>query len=116
MDAGTAAGRLAGRVGRVRGVGAVTVVGGGLLGLAGSVDAEGRPVDRPRPGATVPLETIGFDPATYPDLLPASARAVFARVVPARPYRSTSARLRRLGPGGALRLAPDPGRRGPDGG
>ena len=73
---------LAGRVGRVRGVGAVTVVRGGLLGLAGSVDAEGRPVDRPRPGATVPLETIGFDPATYPDLLPASARAVFARLRP----------------------------------
>ena len=71
-------GGLAGRVGRVRGVGAVTVVRGGLLGLAGSVDAEGRPVDRPRPGATVPLETIGFDPATYPGLLPASARAAFA--------------------------------------
>ena len=47
-------GGLAGRVGRVRGVRAVTVVRGGLLGLAGSVDAEGRPVDRPRPGTTVP--------------------------------------------------------------
>jgi len=106
-------GELAGRVGRVRGVGAVTVVRGGLLGLAGSVDAEGRPVDRPRPGATVPLETIGFDPATYPDLLPASARAVFTRLRPGEALLgSTSARLRRLGPGGRLRLSPGPGKAG----
>jgi hypothetical protein len=106
-------GRLAGRVGRVRGVGAVTVVRGGLLGLAGSVDAEGRPVDRPGPGATVPLETIGFDPATYPDLLPASARAAFARLRPGEALLgAASARLRRLGPGGRLRLVPGPGQAG----
>jgi D-alanyl-D-alanine carboxypeptidase len=106
-------GGLAGRVGRVRGVGAVTVVRGGLLGLAGSVDAEGRPVDRPGPGATVPLETIGFDPATYPDLLPASARAAFARLRPGEALLgATSARLRRLGPGGRLRLVPGPGQAG----
>jgi hypothetical protein len=104
---------LAGRVGRVRGVRAVTVVRGGLLGLAGSVDAEGRPVDRPRPGATVPLETIGFDPATYPGLLPASARAAFARLRPGEALLgATSARLRRLGPGGRLRVAPGPGQGG----
>jgi hypothetical protein len=106
-------GGLAGRVGRVRGVGAVTVVRGGLLGLAGSVDADGRPVDRPGPGATVPLEAIGFDPATYPDLLPASARTAFARLRPGEVLLgATSARLRRLGPGGRLRLAPGPGRAG----
>jgi hypothetical protein len=106
-------GGLAGRVERVRGVRAVTVVRGGLLGLAGSVDADGRPVDRPRPGATVPLETIGFDPATYPGLLPASARAAFARLRPGEALLgATSARLRRLGPGGRLRLAPGPGQAG----
>jgi hypothetical protein len=101
---------LAERVGRVDGVRAVTVVRGGLLGLAGSVDADGRPVDRPRPGATVPLEAIGFDPATYPALLPSSARAAFARLGPGEArLGATSARLRRLGPGGRLRLAPGPG-------
>jgi hypothetical protein len=99
-------GGLAGQVGRVRGVRAVTVVRGGLLGLAGSVDADGRPVDRPRPGTTIPVEAIGFDPATYPALLPASARVAFARLRPGEALLgATSARLRRLGPGGRLRIA-----------
>jgi hypothetical protein len=98
---------LAGRVGRVHGVRAVTVVKGGLLGLAGSVDADGRPVDRPGPGTTIPLEAIGFEPATYPALLPASARAAFAGLRPGEALLgTTSARLRRLGPGGRLRLGP----------
>ena len=97
---------VAGRVGRVPGVRAVTVVRGGLLGLAGSVDADGRPVDRPRPGTTIPVEAIGFDPATYPALLPASARVVFAGLRPGEALLgATSARLRRLGPGGRLRIA-----------
>jgi hypothetical protein len=104
---------LAGRVGRVRGVRAVTVVRGGMLGLGGSVDADGRPVDRPRAGSTIPIEAIGFDPATYPALLPASARAAFAGLRPGEALLgATSARLRRLGPGGRLRVAPGPGGRG----
>jgi D-alanyl-D-alanine carboxypeptidase-like protein len=98
---------LAGRVRRVRGVRAVTVVRGGILGLAGSVDADGRPVDRPRPGTAIPVEAIGFDPATYPALLPDSARAAFAGLRPGEALLgATSARLRRLGPGGRLRVAP----------
>jgi hypothetical protein len=103
---------LAARVGRVRGVRAVTAVRGGQLGLAGSVDADGRPLDRPRPGSTIPLEAIAFDPATYPALLPASARAGFRRLGPSEALLgTTSARLRRLGPGGRLRLgAADGGR------
>jgi D-alanyl-D-alanine carboxypeptidase len=104
-------GGVAGRVGRVRGVRAVTVVKGGLVGLTRSVDGDGRVVDRARPGTTVPLEAIGFDPATYPALLPASARATFARLRPGEALLgATSARLRRLGPGGRLHLAPGPGR------
>jgi D-alanyl-D-alanine carboxypeptidase len=103
---------LAARVGRVRGVRAVTTVKGGLLGLAGSADADGRPVDRPRTGATIPLEAIGFDPATYPALLPASDRAAFRRLRPGEVLLgTTSARLRRLGPGGRLRLDRAPGDR-----
>jgi hypothetical protein len=96
---------LAARVRAAPGVRAVTVVRGGLLGLSGSVDADGRAVDRPRQGATIPLEAIGFDPATYPALLPASARATFRRLRPGEALLgTTSARLRRLGPGGRLRL------------
>jgi hypothetical protein len=103
---------LAARVGRVRGVRAVTSVKGGLLGLAASADADGRPVDRPRAGTTIPLEAIGFDPATYPALLPASARASFRRLRPGEVLLgATSARLRRLGPGGRLRLDRAPGGR-----
>jgi D-alanyl-D-alanine carboxypeptidase len=96
---------LATEVRRVGGVGAVTTVKGGLLGLTGSVDSDGRPVDRPPAGTSIPLEAIGFDPATYPALLPASARATFRRLRPDEALLgATSARLRRLGPGGRLRL------------
>ena len=97
---------LAGRVRRAPGVRAVTVVKGGRLDLAGSTDADGRAVDRPRRGMTIPLEAIAFDPATYTGLLPASARAAFHRLAPTEALLgATSARLRRLGPGGRLRLS-----------
>jgi D-alanyl-D-alanine carboxypeptidase len=97
---------LGGRVRHAPGVRAVTVVRGGLLGLAGSVDADGRPVDRPPAGMRIPLEAIGFDPATYPAFLPASARDAFRRLAPDQVLLgATSARLRRLGPGGRLRLS-----------
>jgi hypothetical protein len=97
---------LAGRVGRAPGVRAVTVVKGGRLELAGSTDADGRAVDRPPRGMTIPLEAIAFDPATYAGFLPASARAAFRRLAPTEALLgATSARLRHLGPGGRLRLA-----------
>jgi D-alanyl-D-alanine carboxypeptidase len=104
---------VAERVRRVRGVRAVTVVKGGLVELAGSVDSDGRPVDRPRPGATIPLEAIGVDPATYPAVLAAPAKTGLAELGPGEALLgATSARLRRLGPGGRLRLAPGAGGRG----
>jgi D-alanyl-D-alanine carboxypeptidase len=97
---------LAGRVRRAPGVRAVTVVKGGRLDLAGSVDGDGRAVDRPPRGMTIPLEAIAFDPATYTGFLPASARAAFRRLGPTEALLgATSARLRRLGPGGRLRLS-----------
>ena len=97
---------LAGRVRRAPGVRAVTVVKGGRLDLAGSTDADGRAVDRPPRGMTIPLEAIAFDPATYTGFLPASARAAFRRLAPTEALLgATSARLRRLGPGGRLRLS-----------
>jgi hypothetical protein len=101
---------LAGQLRRAPGVRAVTVVKGGRLELAGSTDADGRPVDRPPTGRTIPLEAIAFDPATYTGLLPASARAAFRRLAPTEALLgATSARLRRLGPGGRLELSPGSG-------
>jgi D-alanyl-D-alanine carboxypeptidase len=97
---------LAGRVRRAPGVRAVTVVKGGRLELAGSADADGRVVDRPPRGMTIPLEAIAFDPATYTGFLPVAARAAFQRLAPTEALLgATSARLRRLGAGGRLRLA-----------
>ena len=97
---------LAGRLRRAPGVRAVTVVKGGRLELAGSTDADGRVVDRPPKGMTIPLEAIAFDPATYMGFLPASARAAFRRLAPTEALLgATSARLRHLGPGGRLELA-----------
>jgi hypothetical protein len=101
---------LAGQLRRAPGVRAVTVVKGGRLELAGSTDADGRAVDRPPKGMTIPLEAIAFDPATYTGFLPASARAAFRRLAPSEALLgATSARLRHLGPGGRLRLAGGPG-------
>jgi hypothetical protein len=55
---------------------------------------------------TIPLEAIAFDPATYMGFLPASARAAFRRLAPGEALLgATSARLRRVGPGGRLELA-----------
>jgi hypothetical protein len=97
---------MAGRLRRAPGVRAVTVVKGGRLELAGSTDADGRAVDRPPKGMTIPLEAIAFDPATYTGFLPASAKAAFRRLDPGEALLgATAARLRHLGPGGRLELA-----------
>jgi hypothetical protein len=97
---------LAGHLRRAPGVRAVTVVKGGRLELTGSTDADGRAVDRPPKGMTIPLEAIAFDPATYTGFLPASARAALRRLTPTEALLgATSARLRHLGPGGRLELS-----------
>ena len=83
-----------------------TVVEGGLVELASSWDAGGRAVDLPGPGLVVPLDVLGVDPATYPAFLPASSRATFAELAPGEALLgTTSAGLRRIGPGGFLQLA-----------
>jgi len=97
---------LAGHLRHAPGVRAVTVVKGGRLELAGSTDADGRAVDRPPDGMTIPLEAIAFDPATFIGFVPASARAAFRRLAPGEALLgATSARLRHLGPGGRLELS-----------
>jgi hypothetical protein len=94
---------LAARLRAVPGIGSVTSVRGDLVGLVESTGAERHLVDRPRKGMVVPLDTIAFDRATYPAFLPVAARAAFHQLGRREALLgATSARLRRLGPGGRL--------------
>jgi hypothetical protein len=94
---------LAARLRSVSGISSVTTVQGNLVGLAKSTTAERRPVDSLRKGMVIPLDAIAFDPATYPGFLPVSTRAAFRHLGPREALLgTTSARLRRLGPGGRL--------------
>jgi hypothetical protein len=96
---------LASGVGRLDGVGAVTEVHGDDVGLVQSTDAAGRVVDATRPGWMIPLDAMAFDPATYPAFVPEQSRPLFAGLRPGQAILgATSARVRRLGPGGVLQL------------
>jgi hypothetical protein len=87
------------------GVEEVTTVWGGQLDLVGSTDGDGRVVDRPAPGWSIPLDAIGVDPATFGAFVPSADRATVALLGSGRALLgSTSARLRRMGPGGGLEL------------
>jgi D-alanyl-D-alanine carboxypeptidase len=94
---------LAARLRSVPGIGSVTTVEGDLVGLAKSTTAERHPVDSPGKGMVIPIDAIAFDPATYPAFLPVSSRAAFRHLGHGEALLgATSARLRRLGPGGRL--------------
>jgi hypothetical protein len=95
--------RFAARLRAVPGITSVTTVQGDLVGLVRSTTAERRPVDSPRKGMVIPIDAIAFDPATYPSFLPVSSRAAFRHLGRREALLgATSARLRRLGPGGRL--------------
>jgi len=97
---------LAAGITHLDGVGAVTEVHGDDVGLVQSADAAGRVVDATRPGWTIPLDAMAFDPATYPAFVPEQSRPLFAGLRPGQAILgATSARVRRLGPGGVLQLA-----------
>ena len=89
------------------------VAGTGVsVGLAGRValirsrNAAGMLVDSPPPGFGIPLELAAIEPRTYAPLLPAGARAAVRGLGRGEALLTrTSARLRRLGRGGRLRLA-----------
>jgi hypothetical protein len=87
------------------GVTNVSVVKGATVDLAGSSTADGAPVDQPPPGMAIPLDAIAITPDTYAPLLPAADRAPFETLADGQALLGeTSAALRRLGPGGRLRL------------
>jgi hypothetical protein len=83
-----------------------TVVRGGGLDLVMTWSAEGRVVDRAPSGWAYPIDAIGVEPSSFAALTPPSARAAIAGLAPGRALLgATSARLRRLGPGGVLEMA-----------
>jgi hypothetical protein len=94
---------------RLRGLPAVdaaTTVGRGVVLLTAGVAANGSVAQRVRAGYAVPLDTLAVDPRGYAATLPEAQRGAFANLRPGRAILSnTSARLRKVGAGGALRLA-----------
>jgi hypothetical protein len=96
---------LAERVARTAGVVAVAAVRAGTLGLTESRRAGGELVDTVPAGWSIPLDVIGVDPATYAAFLPAGGADAVRRLEPGRALLgTTSAALRRLGPGGSITL------------
>ena len=101
--------RAARRLRRHPSVAAATPVGRGVVLLRGAARADGRVAQRVRAGYAVPLDTLAVK-AGYAATLPREQREPFAGLRPGRAILSeTSARLRRVGTGGVLRL--DGGRR-----
>jgi hypothetical protein len=101
-DARPAARRLA----RHDVVESTTVVRRGAALLTSAGRSDGRTVERVRRGFAIPLDVVSVDPSEYAATVP---RAVRRRVTGLRPGEAllsrTSARLRRIDTGGALRLA-----------
>ncbi|HEX6424282.1 MAG TPA: M15 family metallopeptidase [Acidimicrobiales bacterium] len=84
---------------------ATSVVRGATIDLAGSRDAGGASVDRPAPGWAIPLDVVAVDPAAHAGFVSVADREAIAGLGEGEALLgTTSARLRRLGPGGVLDL------------
>jgi D-alanyl-D-alanine carboxypeptidase len=80
----------------------VTVVAG-TVWLTGSRSSTGAVVDRPPPGMAIPLDLAGATPGDLAPFLPPAERRLVAGLRAGEAILgATSARLRRLGPGGTL--------------
>jgi hypothetical protein len=94
---------FAGRVEALPGVTAVTSVQSDLVHMIQSHNASGEVVDQPETGYLIPMEVMAFDPATYLAFLPKQVSFDFTELSPGEIILgSTSAQLRRLGPGGMV--------------
>ena len=96
---------LAGQVAALDGVRRVTVVRGDQADLLATWDADGAAVDVVPDGWQIPLDVLAVDPATFAPFLEAGSSAVGALRPGEALLTETSARLRRLGPGGTVRLS-----------
>ncbi|HEX3828256.1 MAG TPA: M15 family metallopeptidase [Sporichthyaceae bacterium] len=95
-----------GAVARLAGVSSAVPVVGATVWLTGSRSATGAPVDTVPAGEGIPLDVRAADLIAYAALVPDADRATFTGLGPDEVLLgATSARLRRLGPGGSLTLA-----------
>ncbi|MGH8947345.1 MAG: hypothetical protein ACRDXF_00695, partial [Acidimicrobiia bacterium] len=93
------------KVADLEGVSAVTAVHGDLIHLSGSTGSAGEQVDMAPEGFAIPMELSAFKPATYTAFVPQQDSTTFTNLEPGQVILgSTSADLRRLGPGGTLTL------------
>ena len=85
---------------------ATSVVAAGVVDLVATRDAGGAPVDALDGGWAYPLDSIAVDPAAHAEFAGLADRAAVAGLAPGQALLGrTSAGLRRLGPGGVLRVA-----------
>ena len=100
---------LAEGVRAIAGVRAVTEVRGGPVDLLRSIDADGRTVDEPAPGWSIPLDAIAIDPVTYASFPPPDSGGRLGGLGTGEVLLgSTSARIRGLGAGASLQLGAGP--------
>ena len=96
---------FAARVPALAGVRRAVAVVSGTVWLDRSLDAGGRVVDQPPAGMAIPLDLAGAVPQALAPFLPAADRDLLAALGRGEAVLgATSARLRRLGPGGTLRM------------
>ncbi len=75
----------------------------GTAWLSGSIDTDGTRVDHPPAGLSIPLEVGGADPSAYASFLAPAERVFLPALLKGEALLgTTSAKLRRLGPGSTL--------------
>jgi D-alanyl-D-alanine carboxypeptidase len=93
------------RVATLPGVVRVTVASGDLVNLTASFAADGRAIDSPAPGFTIPTDALALDPESYAPFFDGAAQAQLRALPPGQALLgATSAELRGLGPGGVVQL------------
>lgn len=91
----------------IPGVTHVVAVDGGLLDLTTSHDAAGAVVTANEDGWAIPLDAAALDPERFAAFAPTAQRPLLDRLVPGTVLLgATSARLRGIGVGGQVTLAP----------
>lgn len=95
---------FAATVSRLEAVTAASVVRGNIVGLVASWDADGRPVDQPTPGMTIPLDALAVDPREHVTVV-GRAQPLAGLDQGEALLGESSARLRGLGPGASLELS-----------
>jgi hypothetical protein len=94
-----------GELRRVRRVRHTVVVESDIAWLTRSFSSSGAVVDDPPPGFAIPLEVAAVDPGAYEPFLPPADRSVVGQLADGYGVLGeSSARLRKLGPGGVLRF------------